>query len=87
MSLNQPANCSTKEGALGCHSDSCAALVFAAACGSPRPTFPNCFLGVVPHFGHHRLQMTLKERTPVPSHTAAIRVGIQDLKAKHLQIF
>ncbi len=26
-------------------------------------------------------------RPTLPSHTAAIRVGIQDLKAKHLQIF
>src|SRR5260370_3705793 len=25
-------------------------LVFAAACGSPRPTLPNCLVVIVPHF-------------------------------------
>jgi hypothetical protein len=44
-------------------------------------------LGIVPRFGHHRLKMTLEEGAAVPSHAAAIRVRIQDLKAKHLQIF
>lgn len=62
-------------------------LVFAAACGSRRPTLPNCLVGIVPHFGPHRLQMTFEEGAAVPPNTAAIRVRIQDLKAKHLQIF
>jgi hypothetical protein len=62
-------------------------LVLAAACGSRRPTLPNCLVGIVPHFGHHRLQMTFEEGAAVPPNTAAIRVRIQDLKAKHLQIF
>jgi hypothetical protein len=60
---------------------------FAAACGSRRPTLPKCFLGIVPQFGHHRLQMTFEEGAAVPSHAAAIRARIHDLKAKHLQIF
>ena len=47
-----------------------------------RPTLPKCFLGIVPQFGHHRLQMTFEEGAAVPSHVAAIRVRIQDLKAK-----
>jgi hypothetical protein len=29
--------------------------VFAAACGSRRPTLHKCFLGIVPQFGHHGL--------------------------------
>jgi hypothetical protein len=61
--------------------------VVAAACGSQGPTLPKCFLGIAPQFGHHRLQMTFEEGAGVPSHAATIRVGIQDLKAKHLQIF
>ena len=31
--------------------------------------------------------MTLEEGAAIPSHTAAIRVRIQELKAKPLQIF
>src|SRR5271169_5966330 len=60
--------------------------VFAAACGSRRPTLPKCFLGIVPQFGHHRLQMTFEEGAAVPSRAAAIRVRSQEPKAKHLQI-
>jgi hypothetical protein len=48
--------------------------VFAAAGGSRRPTLPKCFLGIVPQFGHHRLQMTFEEGAAIPSHAAAIRV-------------
>ena len=61
--------------------------VFAAPGGSRRPALPKCFLGIVPQFGHHRLQMTFEEGAALSSHAAAIRVRIQDLKAKHLQIF
>ena len=61
-------------------------LVCAGVVWFPRPTFPN-LLGIVPHFGNHRFQMTFEEGMAVPSHTTAIRVGIQDIKAKHLPIF
>ena len=47
---------------------------------------PKCFLGIVPQFGHNRLQMTFEEGAAVPSHAAAIGVRVQDLKAKHLQM-
>jgi len=61
-----------------------------SSCGGvlfPKADLAKCFLSIVPQFGHHRLQMTFEEGAAVPSHAAAIRARIHDLKAKHLQIF